>query len=95
LESRALDKDQIRTLKNLCDRLERFHRLWGRRRQAFGAVPVHAHGRPWRDQIAREVQRLRDGLRYRLGDVLAANDVQRAWPSPDRTELILVDEPIV
>ncbi len=43
-------------------------------------------------QIAREVQRLRDGLRYRLGDVLAANDAQRAWPPPDRTELILVDE---
>jgi len=31
LEPRALDKDQIRTLKNLCDRLERFHRLSGRR----------------------------------------------------------------
>lgn len=43
-------------------------------------------------QIAREVQRLRDGLRYRLGDVLAANDAQRSWPPPDRTELILVDE---
>jgi DNA transposition AAA+ family ATPase len=43
-------------------------------------------------QIAREVQRLRDGLRYRLGDVLAANDAQRSWPPPDRTEIILVDE---
>ncbi len=50
LEPRALDKDQIRTLKNLCDRLERFHRLSGRRRHASGAVPVHAHGRPWRDR---------------------------------------------
>jgi site-specific recombinase XerD len=50
LEPRALDMDQIRTLKNLCDRLERFHRLSGRRRQASGAVPLHAHGRPWRDR---------------------------------------------
>ncbi len=43
-------------------------------------------------QIAREVQRLRDGLRYRLGDAHAANDASRTWPPPDRTELILVDE---
>jgi DNA transposition AAA+ family ATPase len=43
-------------------------------------------------QIAHEVQRLRDGLVYQLGDVLAANDAQRAWPPPDRIELILVDE---
>lgn len=43
-------------------------------------------------QIARDVQRLRDGLRYRLGDVLAANEAQRIWPPPGRTELILVDE---
>jgi integrase len=50
LEPRALDKDQIRTLKNLCDRLERFHHLSGRQRQASGALPVHAHGRPWRDR---------------------------------------------
>jgi DNA transposition AAA+ family ATPase len=43
-------------------------------------------------QIARDVQRLRDGLRYRLGDAYAASDAQRTWPPPDRTELILVDE---
>jgi DNA transposition AAA+ family ATPase len=43
-------------------------------------------------QIARDVQRLRDGLRYRLGDVRAATEAQRTWPPPDRTELILVDE---
>jgi DNA transposition AAA+ family ATPase len=43
-------------------------------------------------QIARDVQRLRDGLRYRLGDAYAASDAQRTWPPPDRTELMLVDE---
>jgi hypothetical protein len=43
-------------------------------------------------QIARDVQRLRDGLRYRLGDAYAASDAQRTWPPPARTELILVDE---
>jgi hypothetical protein len=37
-------------------------------------------------QIARDVQRLRDGLHYRLGDVLAANEAQRTGPPPDRTE---------
>jgi DNA transposition AAA+ family ATPase len=43
-------------------------------------------------QIAREVQRLRDGLRYRLGDTWTTGEVPRSWPPPDRTELILVDE---
>ena len=51
LEPRALTADQVRSLKNLCDRLERFHRLRGRQWQrATGAAPVHPRGRPWRDR---------------------------------------------
>ena len=40
-----------RSLKNLCDRLERFHRLKGQRwAGTAAAAPVRAHGRPWRDR---------------------------------------------
>jgi integrase len=49
LEPRALSIDQIRTLKNLCDRLERFHLTKNRRRRA-GPPTVHVYGRPWRDR---------------------------------------------
>lgn len=49
LEPRALTADQVRSLKNLCDRLERFHRLRGRRWQrGSGTPPPHPRGRPWR-----------------------------------------------
>lgn len=50
LEPRALDGDQVRSLKNLCDRLERFHQRTGRRVFAAGAIPIRATGRPWRDR---------------------------------------------
>ena len=51
LEPRALTPAQVRSLKNLCDRLERFHRLKGQRwAGATAAAPVRAHGRPWRDR---------------------------------------------
>ncbi|MFL5806076.1 MAG: tyrosine-type recombinase/integrase [Roseiflexaceae bacterium] len=50
LEPRALDDDQIRTLKNLCDRLQRFHLVKGRRHGPAEKDAVHAHGRPWRDR---------------------------------------------
>jgi integrase len=50
LEPRALDGDQVRSLKNLCDRLERFHQRTGRRVAAAGAIPIRATGRPWRDR---------------------------------------------
>ncbi|HEY7115846.1 MAG TPA: tyrosine-type recombinase/integrase [Tepidisphaeraceae bacterium] len=51
LEPRALAPAQVRSLKNVCDRLERFHRLKGKR-WANGSTPapVRAHGRPWRDR---------------------------------------------
>ena len=42
---------QVRSLKNLCDRLERFHRLKGQRwAETIAAAPVRAHGRSWRDR---------------------------------------------
>ncbi len=51
LEPRALTPAQVRSLKNLCDRLERFHRLKGQRwASTTAAAPVRAHGRPWRDR---------------------------------------------
>jgi len=50
LEPRALTDDQVRSLKNLCDRLERFHQRTGRRGAADSATSVRATGRPWRDR---------------------------------------------
>ena len=47
LEPRALSDDQVRSLKNVCDRLSRFHQLRGRRRQVDS---THAHARPLRDR---------------------------------------------
>src|SRR6266700_2129937 len=47
LEPRALNEDQVRSLKNLCDRLERFHLRKGRR---HANPTVQAHARPWRDR---------------------------------------------
>jgi integrase len=51
LEPRALSEAQVRSLKNLCDRLERFAQMKGRHQPAgHPAVPLHAHARPWRDR---------------------------------------------
>jgi integrase len=51
LEPRALTESQVRSLKNLCDRLERFHQLRGQRWAGRnGDVPVRATGRPLRDR---------------------------------------------
>ncbi len=51
LEPRALQPAQVRTLKNLCDRLERFHRCTGQRWARRDAdAPPRAHGRPGRDR---------------------------------------------
>jgi len=48
LEPRALSKDQVRSLKNVCDRLEHFDHLKGRRQK--DKHRTNAHGRPWRDR---------------------------------------------
>jgi len=52
-EPRALRPAQVRTLKSLCDRLDRFHQRRprrGRRRSRSEQEPprLRAHGRPWR-----------------------------------------------
>ncbi|WP_261571144.1 tyrosine-type recombinase/integrase [Frankia gtarii] len=48
---RALGDAQVRTVKNVLDRIEGFHRLTGRAHRALDAVPaVHAHARPLRDR---------------------------------------------
>ncbi|MFI0609572.1 MAG: tyrosine-type recombinase/integrase [Anaerolineae bacterium] len=48
LEPHALTEPQVRSLKNLCDRLERFHQHKGRRRS--GSPTLRAHSRPSRDR---------------------------------------------
>src|SRR3954452_20718714 len=51
LEPRTLTPDQVRSLKSVCDRLERFHQLRGQRWAGRdGSVPVRATGRPLRDR---------------------------------------------
>ena len=51
LEPRALSEAQVRSLKNVCDRLERFHGLKGREwKKNGGRSPAHARGRPARDR---------------------------------------------
>jgi site-specific recombinase XerD len=52
-EPRALRPAQVRTLKSLCDRLDRYHQRRprrGRRQAGREAPPLRAHGRPWRDR---------------------------------------------
>ena len=48
LEPRALSPAQVRSLKNVLDRLERFHQHKGRRRR--GESAMHGHSRPLRDR---------------------------------------------
>lgn len=51
LEPRALSEAQVRSLKNVCDRLPRLSQLKGRRWTSRAhPVPAHAYGRPWRDR---------------------------------------------
>ena len=52
LEPRAFSETQVRSLKNMCDRLERFHELKGREWKERGerGGTRHARGRPVRDR---------------------------------------------
>jgi integrase len=51
LEPRTLNEKQIASLKNLCDRLEPFYRLKGRRwANSDEPAPLHAHARPKRNK---------------------------------------------
>lgn len=48
-EPRSYTDDQVRSLKSVCDRLERFHQLKGRKWKGTDA-PLKAHARPKRDR---------------------------------------------
>ncbi len=52
LEPRALSAEQLRSLKSVCDRLERFHHKKGREwaQQGDGPTPIRERGRPVRDR---------------------------------------------
>lgn len=54
LEPRALTKEQVRTLKNLCDRLDRYYRLkgrkWAKKLPQGELPPLRAKARPSRDK---------------------------------------------
>jgi integrase len=47
---RALAGAQVRTVKNVLDRIEGFHQLNGRRHRGSGTAAVHRHARPLRDR---------------------------------------------
>jgi site-specific recombinase XerC len=50
-QTRALSEAQVRTVKNVLDRLEGFHRLKGRRHQKRDTQPAtHGHARPLRNK---------------------------------------------
>ncbi|MFI7135914.1 tyrosine-type recombinase/integrase [Nonomuraea sp. NPDC050153] len=49
-EVRALNAAQVRTVKNVLDRLESFHHLTGRRHRSGGRSSTHRHARPLRDR---------------------------------------------
>lgn len=54
LEPRALTKEQVRTLKSLCDRLESYSRMkgkqWAKQRGTAETLPLHRKARPKRDK---------------------------------------------
>jgi integrase len=82
LEPRALSEQQVRSLKNLCDRLERFHHLRGKKwTQSASTAPAHAHGRPWRDRAIVYVL-LSTGLRR---EELVNLDLEQVTPSTPAT----------
>jgi site-specific recombinase XerD len=85
LEPRALTPEQVRSLKNVCDRLERFHQVKGRRKSNGQAtVPVQVHGRPWRDRAIVYVL-LSTGLRREELVNLDLNQVEPQMPNALRT----------
>jgi integrase len=82
LEPRALSDRQVASLKNLCDRLDPYYRLKGRRWAASdGPAPLHAHARPRRDRAIVFVL-LSTGLRRQE---LVGLDLEQVEPdTPDK-----------
>lgn len=83
LEPRALSVAQIRSLKNLCDRLPRFHQLRGRRWRST-APPQQVRGRPWRDRALVFVL-LSTGLRREEVTQLDVDQLEPQAPAALRT----------
>lgn len=79
LEPRALSEAQVGSLKNVCDRLERFHELKGRQWKKGGGSPAHARGRPARDRAIVFVL-LSTGLRREELVVLDLSQVEPREP---------------
>jgi integrase len=80
LEPRTLSDDQVRSLKNLCDRLPRLHQLKGRRWIEAPDVPIHGTRRPWRDRAIVFVL-LSTGLRREELIRLNRNQIQPSTPA--------------
>jgi integrase len=83
LEPRALSAEQLRSLKSVCDRLERFHRKKGREwaERGDGPTPIRERGRPLRDRAIVYVL-LSTGLRR---EELVRLDLDQVAPSdPER-----------
>jgi integrase len=78
LEPRTLSPEQVRSLKSVCDRLERFHQLRGRRwTKTPEQLRVRATGRPLRDRAIVYVL-LSTGLRR---EELVNVDLDQVGPS--------------
>ena len=80
LEPRSLTGAQVRSLKNLCDRLERYSEHKGRRRGRGNPPQRHGHSRPVRDR-AIVFTLLSTGLRRLEVVLLDLDQVQPAQPA--------------
>ena len=80
-EPRALNEEQIRTLKNLCDRLPRFYQLKGRQHSSQMELRLAVRARPWRDRAIAFVL-LSTGLRR---EELTRLDLDQIAPNTPET----------
>ena len=80
LEPRSLTLAQVRSLKNLCDRLERYSQRKGRQRGRGDPPRLHGHSRPVRDR-AIVFLLLSTGLRRLELVLLDLDQVQPARPA--------------
>lgn len=79
-QPRALAAAQVRTVKNVVDRIESFHELKGRRHRGTTAR-LHAHARPARD---RAIVYLLFGTGLRRAEVVGLDLGQMEPAEPDR-----------
>ena len=80
LEPRSLSPAQVRSLKSLCDRLERYSQHKGRRRGRGRSPQLHGHSRPVRDR-AIVFLLLSTGLRRLELVLLDVDQLQPAQPA--------------